>query len=331
MWYNNTIQCKSVCKEIFGLNKAVTRYMWTLAVMTMLTALYNSELITIACAALFTVAALLFPFGITAAAGALCTFIYAFLSVDMASGAIQALSFILPATVMAAALKRKGTLSYVVSAGTASRAAMLVLYYYHTSVAAHTTVKELMTGGLSETLSYQLSAMGYDTAVEETALSIAEFAGNLIPAVILTSALVFAFLTFAMLKVVIRRTGGMLFGIRPMGEICADRGFALAAVLVFAVSFFTEGTVSYVLLNALYFIYVIFMGFGIAATTRLLKKLFKHGAPAFVLSAVVAFVTGGVVPAIFGIVSPFVGKSNNKKYDSEKGIDENESGTGKGC
>ncbi len=298
----------------------------------MLTAIYDSELMTIVCAALFSVSALLFPVGITVAEGVLCIFEFALLSMDSVSGVIRAFAFIVPALTMTIALKKGRSLSHIVSAGTLSRGVMLTLYYYYESVMAHTTIRSMMLVDISKLLIYRLEAMGFDTSAPDASVGIVALAGNMIPVLILSSALVFAFLTAALITTIVRRTGGKIPKVRPVGEICADRSFSLAAVLVCVAAYFIrQGTASYVLLNAFYFNAVIFFGFGLAATTRILKRFIKHGFPAFLLAVVIAFMSGGGVPVLLGIVSPFVKKQGSVEKASEKGIDKNESGTDEGC
>ena len=74
---------------------------------TVLAALFNSEITLIIASSVFAVAALLFPLGATAVAAFICIAIYALLTADPAAGAIMALSFILPATAMALVIRMR--------------------------------------------------------------------------------------------------------------------------------------------------------------------------------------------------------------------------------
>lgn len=272
-------------------------------------ALFNSEITLIIAASVFAVAALLFPFGITLIAAAVCIIIYALLTVDPAAGAIMALSFILPATAMAMSLRLRQGLSVIIGAGTFSNAfAMLMLYYYE-SVKEHTTVQGLLSVTVPKSFSGQMASMGYGQQEIEMIETVWKSMSVLIPAVIMISALIFSFLAFAGMKAIIRRTGGKIVNIRDFKDMRADVSFTAVAVLLTAALFFTEGAANGVILNALYFIYVLYIAFGAAASVRIFKRLTNHAFPAALITVMIGFFTLGTGLVLLGVISSFTGKN----------------------
>lgn len=297
------------------MNKAILRYIWTLAVITVLAALFNSEITLIIAAAVFTVAALLFPLGATAVAAFVCVAIYAFLTQDPAAGAIMALSFVLPATAMAFALRMRRGLAAVIGAGTAANAFATLMLYYYESLKAHTTVINLLSVKVPEALSGQMTSMGYKEQEIHMIESLWKSMSELIPSIIMISALVFSFLTFAVAKAIIKRTGGKLVNIRDFMDMRADISFTIFAMVLTVAAFFASGTALNIILNALYFIYVIYIAFGAASAVRAFKKLTKHTFPAALITIMIGFFTLGTGLALMGVISSFTGK--NKPLERE--------------
>lgn len=295
------------------MNKAVTRYIWIMAVVTMITAVFNSELTTILASGLFTVTALVFPGGVSAMAAGICIALYAFMSADIASGLILAAAFIVPALAMAASVKKSFGLETVLGVGTLTRAAALFGYDYYESLLGHTTVKELLTGFGSSELAEMLVQTGYKEAEIEKVKAMWETVGSLIPAVVITSAFVFSILSFAFAKRIIKKTGGKLLKIKDFTELKADRGFAFATLALAVITVFSSGTPAVVLMNALYFMYVIYLVCGAAAFVRLFKKLTGKGFSAALLTVALGVFTFGTVIAVGGFISSFTGKNKQKE------------------
>lgn len=291
------------------MNKAVIRYIWMLAIMTVLTAVFQSELTMIILSCVFMVAALIFPAGMTLLAAVICTLLYALMSVDMAGGAIMALGLILPAAAMSMAVKKGQSLSVVLGAGTFVRAAALFSYYYYESVLSHNTIQNLLVGDFPENLTKQMTQTGYSSIEIGIIRSVWDYMGNLIPAIVLTSALIFSFLTFAAVKSMIRRSGMVFSGIRNFKDMRADKLFTVFALILFVSAFFTEGAVNIITLNALYFMYVIYLGCGAASFVRFLKKIIKRNFAVGLITAIIGIFTFGTVFVPLGIISSFTGKS----------------------
>lgn len=282
---------------------------------TVLAALFNSEITLIIASSVFAVAALLFPLGATAVAAFICIAIYALLTADPAAGAIMALSFILPATAMALVIRMRRGLSAVIGAGTAANAfAMLMLYYYE-SVISHTTIINLLSLGVPKMFSEQMTSLGYQDKEIQMIKSIWQSMSVLLPAIIMISALIFSFLAFAGMKVIIRHTGGKLANIRDFKDMRADVSFTLFAIALTCSLFFVQGTAAKVILNAVYVIYVLYIAFGAAALVRIFKKLTNHTFPAALITVMIGFFTLGTGLALMGIISSFTGK--NKPLERE--------------
>lgn len=291
------------------MNKAILRYIWILSVITVMAALFNSQIMLIIAASVFGVAALLFPFGATAAAAAVCIAVYAFLTADPAAGALMALSFVLPAVVMASSLKMRMSLSAVIGAGTLANAFAVFALYYYESVREHTTIRGLLSVAAPESFSGQMASMGYGQQEIEMIEAVWKGMSALLPSIVMISALTFSFLAFAGMKAIIRRTGGKLAGIRDFKDMRADASFTVFAVLLALALFFTDGAVSDVILNALYFIYVLYIAFGAAASVRFFKKLTNHTFPAALITVMIGFFTLGTGLVIIGGISSFTGKN----------------------
>lgn len=300
------------------MNKAVIRYIWMLAVMTMLTALFQSELAMIILACVFTVAALIFPAKVTFLSAFICTVLYALMSEDMAGGTIMALSLILPAAAMSMAVKRGQTLSTVLGAGTLARALGLFGYYYYESVIRHTTIQNLLVGDFPENLLEQMTQVGYSNAQINILQSAWSYMENLIPAIVLTSSLVFAFLTFAAVKSMVKRSGIRFSSIRNFKDMRADKMFTVFALILFVSAFFSGGAVNIITLNALYFMYVIYLACGAAAFVRFLKNIVKKNSAVGIITAITGIFTFGTVFVPVGIISSFTGKSENRERNDIK-------------
>lgn len=294
------------------MNKAVIRYIWILAMLTMLTALFNSEITMIVSSAMFAVASLIFPLGITLGAAALCTFLYAFMSVDMASGAILALAFIAPALAMAAAVKAKKGIYMIIGSGTLVRALGITCYYMYEANKSYVTIKELLSLSIPQSAVSQLSTLGYGK--DEIALmeKMWSMTGEIIPAMILISSFVFALLAFAVVKLLIRRTGGRLPFVSGLGSLRANIGFTLASALIFSMLFFTEGAWRIGVLNAVYFIFALYIVFGLATEMRIFKKLFKMSFPALIATFMTVIISFGLIPAAVGIIGSLVPVKSKK-------------------
>lgn len=302
----------------FNLNKALMKYIWMIAIMTMLTAVFQSELTMIILACVFMVASLIFPATLTLLAAGICTLLYALMSVDMAGGVIMALGLILPAAAMSMAVKKGQSLSVVLGAGTFARAVALFSYYYYESVLSHTTIQNLLVGDLPENLTKQMAEMGYSSIETAIIEGVWSYMGNLIPAIVLTSSLIFAFLTFAAVKSMVRRSGMRFSGIRNFIDMRADKLFTVFALILFISAFFTEGAVNIITVNALYFMYVIYLGCGAASLVRFLKKLIKSNFAVGLITAIIGIFTFGAVFVPLGIISSFTGKSENRERNDIK-------------
>ncbi len=273
-------------------------------------------------AAFFSVTAMAASFGSMALMTVIGVLLFSLFSEDFILGAIMVLSFVIPGWIEGVMLRRKKSLSATLAAATVARGGMLLACYTRMSVLENTTIKELIIGDAPAELAKNFADRGYPEEMSEHLNEIFDFMGNMIPAVIIISALSFAFLTIACTKLFTRRTPFIFAGIRKLSEIKTDISFTSGALLIAVLTFFVNDDYKIIFLNCLYVLWGIYTATGFAFLYRLVKKGLKHRGVSFLISAIVSGFSFGVILPLMGLIGSFFKTDFDKRTETGEKTEE---------
>lgn len=269
-------------------------------------------------ASFFSMAAIASSFGSIAIMTVIGIIMFSFMSVDFLSGALLALSFIVPGIIQGIMIRGRKSLSSVVSVTAIARGALLLTYYNRISGLEKMSIKDLLIGDAPYYLTDKLGEAGLPEEALDLIPQMIEFAEGIIPSTIAISALSFAFLSIGCTKLFAKRTPLLFAGMRKLSDIRLDISFVAITFAVAAISFFAEGNFLLVLINCLYVFYVIYLAAGFAFTYRLIKKGLKHRGASFIISLVIMFASFGIIMPLMGVIGAFF------KTDYEQFLENNE-------
>lgn len=298
------------------MNKNFTAYLGNMILIFALIAFLPSELSMIVGAAVFAIAAMGMPFGLLFAVAAVCSLIFAFLTVDFHIGILMALSFIIPGWIEGILIRKRCSLSTLISVTAVTRSGLLLAYYNQMAFLENLSIKELLFGDFSKDFMNEIKLAGYPEEFANMAEGMLEMMKEMLPSVIFISGLSFAFLSIACIKFMSRRTPFVFDGIRKLSDIKMDVSFTICAIIISIMAFY-KSEMQFMFINCFYVIYVIYVAAGFAFLYRLIKKGLGRPVVSFIITAIIGFVSFGFILPIMGIIGSFV------KSDFDKNIPEN--------
>ena len=297
----------------------------SLVLLFVIASLFPSELGIIIGGAVFTILAIGMPLRFLAPVGAVAVIIYGFTFYDFKLGMYMALSFVLSGWAQGTLIRSRKGLGSILTAGTLIRGTFLLAAYSRLSDIEKINIKDLLKGEPPAEMYEVMAELGYGEEMSGAFAEMWDFFGNLIPAVIIVSALTYAFLSVGFAKFFLRKMPVAFAGIKKYSDIKPDIQFTICALLIMVFAFF-KGDFEVILLNSAYVLYVIYMAFGFAFIMRLINKGVRKTAVSFFLTLIIAIVTFGFVLPFVGIVSAFVPEHNEEKEsfnETSEDINEN--------
>ena len=298
----------------------------SLILLFFLASMFPSELGIIIGGAIFTMLAIGMPFRFMAPIGAVAVIIYGFTFYDFKLGIYMGLSFVLSGWIQGVLVRRRKGLGVILTTGTLIRGTFLLAVYSRLSDIEKVSIKDLLLGEPPTEMYEKLAELGYNEEMSAMFTEMWEFMGNLIPAVIIISALTYAFLSLGFAKFFLRKMPIVFAGIKKYSDIKPEVPFTICAVLITVLAFF-EGEFEIILLNSAYVLYIIYMAFGFAFLMRLLNKGIRKTVVSFFLTLLIAILTFGLLLPLFGIVSAFIPEHIEEKEsfnETSEEINENE-------
>ena len=256
------------------MKKNVTRHILSAIILFFIIALLPSEFTMILGSAVFATAALGLPFKALLGGAVICTWIFSLTSADFGTGILLSLAFIIPGWIEGVLLRRRRSLSAVISVTAIARSGLLLLCYDRMASAENTTIKEFIFGDIPERMLNELKIAGESEEVIELMGKMLEMMENMLPSAIVATGLSFAFLSLACTKFMTRNMPLVFLGMRKFSDIRIDISFTVCAIIISALACF-ETNMQVVFINCLYVIYVVYTAAGFAFVYRLIKKGIK--------------------------------------------------------
>ncbi len=286
------------------MKKELISNIFTLAMVFAFTLLFQPD-ISIYLGAVFVLIATLLPSRFNIMLSLISALIVVFLSPSIQGGFLIALGFIIPAIAQGIAIRKNKSLSFIIGAGTLSRAITLFGYYYYTSLTYHTTVREILVGSLPEEMMLDFVKMGYSEESVKILENMWEFASGLIPSIVLISSASFASIVFVLARFILKKSKIIFPNIRNFVDIRLDPSFSLFIIAVFIALFFAEGEVFSIVSNLAYFLLPVCMIAGICSLVRFFRRNGQSKIMTAFLVAVLGIVSFFGIYLILGIISSF--------------------------
>ena len=278
------------------------------------------EYLMIIGAAIFSVTAMASTFGSLIWMSAIGVLVFGLFSGDFALGAFTALSFVIPGWIQGVLIRKRNSLSSIITFTTITRGVFLLICYNRMAALKNKSIGDMITGTASAELAENFSKGDYPEEMLNMLKDVIKLAQSMTPAIIAISALSFAFLSLCCVKFFLRKTPFVFAGIRKLSEIKADLSFTLGSVIIVALSFIVESDYKIVLFNASYVLWYIFSAIGFAFIYRVVKRGVKHRGLAFLSALLVSVFSLGMILPVMGIVSSFVKTDFDKKLEAAEDI-----------
>ncbi len=305
------------------MEKHVKRHILSVIIMFLIIALLPSEFTMIVGSAIFATATFGLPFRAIVGGAVICTWIFSLTSADFGTGILLSLSFVIPGWIEGILLKRRRSLSTVISFTAIARSGLLLLCYDRMASLEGVTIKDFVFGDIPISFLDELKAAGETEETIKLLADIWNVLGNMLPSMIMIVGLSFAFLSLALTKYLIGQNGYTFLGMRKFSDIRMDISFTLCAIII-CVFAFVETEMQNVLVNSFYVICVIYATAGFAFVYRLIKKGVNIPIAAFLLTALTGLISCGIIFPVMGIIGSFVRTDFDKETPSKMGGENNE-------
>ncbi|MBQ2942238.1 MAG: DUF2232 domain-containing protein [Clostridia bacterium] len=305
------------------MDKNFASYITGIMLLFFLIAFLPSELSMIIGSAVFAIAAIGMPFGFLFGGAALCSLIFAFMTADFLTGIIMALAFIIPGWAEGFMIRKRCSLSGIISVTAILRSGFLLLCYDRMAGLERVTIREFIFGSGPEEFLSELTETGYPEELLEVATNMWNIMGDMLPSVIVISGLSFAFFSLVCTKFMTRRTPVVFYGIRKLSDIRMDLSFTVCAVVI-GILAFSGLKMQVVFINCLYVIYVLYMASGFALLYRLIFKGIRRPAVSFIITLIMGVMSFGFLLPVMGIIGSFIKDKNNNSDSEEKPAEEKE-------
>ena len=292
-------------------------YIIKMIVLYALIAFLPMEYTMILGASFFAVSSVISTPGSLAVMTAIGILMFSLFSADFLSGILVALSFIVPGIIQGFMIRGRKSLSSGIATVATARGALLLLYYDRMSDISNIGIKDMLIGNVPGEFIEKLNGEGVSKEVLDIIPEMIEFAGKMIPSVIVISALSFAFLSIGCTKLLTRNTPLLFAATRKLSDIKLDVSFVIVTFAATLLSFFVKGSLLVILLNCIYVFYVIYFAAGFAFTYRLLKKGLKNKLVAFLVTGVITLISFGMIMPLMGIIGAFI-KTDYENFTENK-------------
>lgn len=268
-----------------------------------LIALFQSPITMYLGGILFALAALQAPWFILAFLAFCAIFVFSLLFEHILAGGYLALTFILPGIVIGQWIRQKRSLSECVAFGAAAYLLPELLFLRQISIFNQTTIRDMLMQSTKEYTAAYIERYGEEAGkMLEPFVSLYE---DLLPAILVISAITFSFLLLAAVKYIMRRQGMPPYWMRPLSWMKMSPAFTALGLLSVLGAYAAEGAPALILLNVAVVLAVLYTATGLAFSVRLLKKRVPSNVLCAVAIILAWFLTSGALYLFMGIIASF--------------------------
>ncbi|MDP4133517.1 MAG: DUF2232 domain-containing protein [Bacillota bacterium] len=295
------------------MKKPLYSYIFSLAIMFLVIAVYPSDLMLWLGAVVFATMCFLSITPVMLVSTVLAFSTFTLIASDMIYGFLTALCFVLPGMAVGFGLRKQRSYSQIVVYGSiAALIANLIRLYYGANSESMTIVQYIIDMN-SEVASLMTTGL---KGIENYSDAVNELIKMFTPAMLMVQALAFGFFTFVGTRKMIERGPIRIVGTR-FHELSAGRVQTIISLAVILFAFATGGTLKIIFMNATVVIAVIYALLGMSATMRLLMRTKIDSAVLrwFIL-IVLCLILSYIGYAIVGILSSLFGRRVDKNEGS---------------